>query len=161
MPAWRWQPGLGAPGAGGLSLAGKPASVLARAPGPSPLLTACCGLTSPSVCGIHPLLLGCLRQSYLVAARGWSRSDSPRPGSPHPALSCPHSFLPPLAASDLSTSLPSILWALLCLQLSFLLPLPVCLLSLPRAWGMGGCPKAELTPPPTHQLEHVLPKVEA
>lgn len=158
MPAWRWQPGLGAPGAGGLGRAGKAARVLARAPCPSSLPTACCGLTSPSVCRIHPLLLGCLSLIWWQPGGG-ADPTPPDPAAPALRYLGPRSFLPPLTASDLSTSLPSILWALLCLQLSFLLPPRPS--SLPRALGVGGCPKAELTPPPTHQLEHVLPRVEA
>lgn len=102
--------------------------------------------------------------AVLVSLIWWQPGGGADPTPPDPAAPAlrylgPRSFLPPLTASDLSTSLPSILWALLCLQLSFLLPPRPS--SLPRALGVGGCPKAELTPPPTHQLEHVLPRVEA
>lgn len=47
LPAWSWELGLGVPGSGGLSLAGKLAGVLARPPGPSFLPSACCSLSSP------------------------------------------------------------------------------------------------------------------
>lgn len=161
--SWSWELAWVHQPLGALSVwqAGGRLGVWARPPGPSPSY---CGFTSPISVQTSPLLLSCL--IWVAEARGWSGTDSPRPSRPYLRYLAPASSSRPLQHHGPflllfpASSRPCFVCSCL-----FSLPLPVCLLSLPRAlwwWGAGVRPKAQLAPPPAPQLklELVLPKPE-
>lgn len=131
VPAWSWEPDLGAPDSGQeqvgvlLSLSGK----LARGAWQS-----CLGLASPFSVQNSPTAAWL---SYLSSSQGLKLNLFPKTLPSLPSLPC--LILPWQTFLDL---LPRIFRALLCLQLSFILPLPVSVLSPQGSGGLGkgeGC----------------------